>query len=914
LVPNANVSFTVSVLTDNGFTGAVALTAPALPAGITASFDPATVTPNGTSLLNIRATSTFVPQDFPLVVRGTSGSIVREAGTDLTLEFGLIPQCFGAVSGRVTDQVTGNPVAGVSVFGVQTDADGNYAATGLGLDPGNAPRTLFVTTAGPDFYPISPPATVRIACGVASTLDFSVLRRQFGAISGTITGIDVDGTPLGPIEGARYALNSFTGPSGTYTLNGLALGAANAPINTSVTVSASGFHSKTATTEVSAGTTSTLDLALRKVCTASVRVRVLDQRNGKAIEGARVDSGQATDSATTDANGIVIIQGVGLAGPDNRPAQRLVRAFTPDGITPIGTAQKTVTLGSCGAVVPVDLAVPFPRRVEATVDVLVVDDTGAPVEDATVRIGQTTYSSDRTGTDGRTTITHLLGIDVAPTLDTAITAFASGLLTGPALPLTLHEGETTEVTVVLFTRKFGAVEGTVRDRATGAPLGGISVNGGVTGPDGRYLIEGITLNGLNQPAQYNARAFDTSTPKLYWDSELVQVTVRADEVTHVPDLLMTRICQPATIRGRVINAVTREPIEGALVRVSSLSDMTDADGRFVITDISVGTDNQNLAYTVIASKEGFLTAQKTATVGCGADVVVDFGRDGDGVGTITGRVTDTGGNPVSQADVTTGFGGSARTNTNGEYTITNAPAGEDGADRDWTVTVRPPTNSPLEPATATATVRRDETTMLDFVLGSLADDPPVGASFAITIEPEPVPVTLAGADPTGDPLTFSIVTPPAHGTLTGTSPEFVYTPDAAFAGTDTIIYTANDGTNTSAPATITITVLPPNVPPVASIGGELEVDEDDQANLSGATSSDADGTIVLYEWDLDGDGQFDDDLGSTSSVREPDDAVVTVALRVTDDRGGTDTATAEVTFRNVAPEIDVYDIEVDGRT
>ncbi len=39
-----------------------------------------------------------------------------------------------------------------------------------------------------------------------------------------------------------------------------------------------------------------------------------------------------------------------------------------------------------------------------------------------------------------------------------------------------------------------------------------------------------------------------------------------------------------------------------------------------------------------------------------------------------------------------------------------------------------------------------------------------------TAEDAPVAVTLAGTDADGDALTYTVVTPPTHGTLSGTAP------------------------------------------------------------------------------------------------------------------------------------------------
>ncbi|MBX3469824.1 MAG: tandem-95 repeat protein [Planctomycetes bacterium] len=69
-------------------------------------------------------------------------------------------------------------------------------------------------------------------------------------------------------------------------------------------------------------------------------------------------------------------------------------------------------------------------------------------------------------------------------------------------------------------------------------------------------------------------------------------------------------------------------------------------------------------------------------------------------------------------------------------------------------------------------------------------------------------IELEASDVDGDALTFAILSPPAHGALTGTPPELTYTPEVGFEGEDSFTFTASDGALTSAAATITITVTP----------------------------------------------------------------------------------------------------------
>lgn len=65
-------------------------------------------------------------------------------------------------------------------------------------------------------------------------------------------------------------------------------------------------------------------------------------------------------------------------------------------------------------------------------------------------------------------------------------------------------------------------------------------------------------------------------------------------------------------------------------------------------------------------------------------------------------------------------------------------------------------------------------------------------------------------DPEGDPLTAALDTQPAHGTVTYSEGQFTYDPDDNYFGTDSFTYRASDGSNTSGPATVYLTVTPIN--------------------------------------------------------------------------------------------------------
>jgi regulation of enolase protein 1 (concanavalin A-like superfamily) len=82
-----------------------------------------------------------------------------------------------------------------------------------------------------------------------------------------------------------------------------------------------------------------------------------------------------------------------------------------------------------------------------------------------------------------------------------------------------------------------------------------------------------------------------------------------------------------------------------------------------------------------------------------------------------------------------------------------------------------------------------------------------------------VSITLAASDKEGSPLTWSIVSGPTKGKLSGTAPNLTYTPNSDTNGADSFTYKANDGSANSTDATVSITVTPKgntqvNRPPV----------------------------------------------------------------------------------------------------
>jgi hypothetical protein len=74
-------------------------------------------------------------------------------------------------------------------------------------------------------------------------------------------------------------------------------------------------------------------------------------------------------------------------------------------------------------------------------------------------------------------------------------------------------------------------------------------------------------------------------------------------------------------------------------------------------------------------------------------------------------------------------------------------------------------------------------------------------------------------------LSYALVAPPVHGALSGALPSVTYTPDPGFFGDDSFTFKASDGTFESAPATVSIKVVPPPMPPTGIVLSTTNINE-----------------------------------------------------------------------------------------
>lgn len=92
-----------------------------------------------------------------------------------------------------------------------------------------------------------------------------------------------------------------------------------------------------------------------------------------------------------------------------------------------------------------------------------------------------------------------------------------------------------------------------------------------------------------------------------------------------------------------------------------------------------------------------------------------------------------------------------------------------------------------------------------------------------------------------------------------------------------------------------------NLPPSASFESSPAKPRTGEPVTFTSTSTDPDGTIASHEWDLDGDGEFDDAFGETASRSFASAGPHFVALRVVDDRGAAAVAEDRLVLRGRRP-------------
>jgi hypothetical protein len=99
-----------------------------------------------------------------------------------------------------------------------------------------------------------------------------------------------------------------------------------------------------------------------------------------------------------------------------------------------------------------------------------------------------------------------------------------------------------------------------------------------------------------------------------------------------------------------------------------------------------------------------------------------------------------------------------------------------------------------------------EAALVEIAVNAVNQAPLAEAQSLVAFSGRPLEIVLSGSDPDGDPLTYTISLNPEHGTLSGTGPDLIYTPDPGYVGADSFTFTVSDGELVSPEAAVSIEV------------------------------------------------------------------------------------------------------------
>ena len=330
----------------------------------------------------------------------------------------------------------------------------------------------------------------------------------------------------------------------------------------------------------------------------------------------------------------------------------------------------------------------------------------------------------------------------------------------------------------------------------------------------------------------------------------VSITAVADPPVARPDAYTTDEDQPLNVGGAGVLANDTDPDGGQLTAVlvappahGTLS--LEANGRFLFTPAADASGVETFSYKVtngITESEIVVVTIQTAPVNDAptADaksVIVRFqtatpitlqGHDVEG-DALTFRVVDA---PL--------HGVISGTAPNLVYT---PEAGFAGADTFSFVA----NDGSADSSAATVTVQ----------VRTLSRPPEAEDQWMLLDEDTAVEITLNAGDPDGDELTFTIVSPPSHGTLSGSGANLIYTPDPDYSGDDRFTFRVNDGMSDSNDASVDLWIWEVNDAPVVedvilagtpgeSVDGQLlATDREEDWVFFWLMSEPANGTVTL---------------------------------------------------------------------
>ncbi|MFP3392647.1 carboxypeptidase regulatory-like domain-containing protein [Brevibacillus sp. SIMBA_040] len=539
-----------------------------------------------------------------------------------------------AISGQVTNQVTGLGVPGSSVL--ITDAQGILLSMLLTDDQGVflaeklPPGVVNVTVTALNFSSAS--QSVILSGGQTANFQQALIPSP-GSLSGTVidleTGLPIIGATVIVYDSTRAPVATvLTDATGSYFINRLAQG------GYTVNVHASGYASEAAGAIIQAGGASTLSFALQGLPGAIAGI-VREQDSGMPIAGATITVRQGSPSGTILAILLADAQGQYVESGLSAGSYTLIANAA-------GYAAESSTVPVVqGSLTGLDFSLPsLPAGVTGQISDAML---ATPLANTLVRL------LDNNNTILFSTQTDAQGMYL-------IYGFVAGTYTILArnenyqrsnVSFGVAAGGTATVDIPLDPNP-GVLQGTVRDSLDGTPLVGAEVliffpstnnllARAITDGLGQFVIDGLAP--LTYTLTISAQGYATSP---------VGATIFSGQTTAI-DVGLSPF--PATITGQV-QAAGGAVVSNAIVQVKDAhgtlfgSAVTDDLGNFSVGNLPPGT------YIISASQESYANAMQSITVTAGQTISGVILTMGALPGYISGQVTNQlTGLPISGAAV-----------------------------------------------------------------------------------------------------------------------------------------------------------------------------------------------------------------------------------------------------------------------
>ena len=419
---------------------------------------------------------------------------------------------------------------------------------------------------------------------------------------------------------------------------------------------------------------------------------------------------------------------------------------------------------------------------------------------------------------------------------------------------------------------------------------------------------------------YSVQAHDYTGGAIYFDHWEDGSTTRTRSVVLNSDVSVTAYYKapPPPNRSPVAVNDTGVTDQDKPLTIDVLSNDSDPDGN----SLTIASTTTPMHGSVIMNADNTLT-YKPVTKFSGQDAfsyLVSDGKGATATGTVTVQVNFVNSAPIAVDQ-------SVSTNEDASLPINLAASDKEGNSLTFAV-ISNPLHGTLASVSGNATTTytpepnfngqdsfqfvandgfvNSSPATLTILINAQNDAPAAVPGSATTSEDMARTILLNATDVDGDPLSYSIVQNPLHGTLAAitTNNSFTYTPAANYNGADNFAFKSNDGKADSNTASISITIVPVNDNPAANndlattnqdipvtvnvLNNDDDVDGDTlkvlstTAPLHGSASVSSDGLAVNYK--------------PASGFSGSD----SFSYAVTDGNGGTSTAAVSITVKSVA--------------